>query len=817
MSEPASRRPLLLAAAVLIWIYVYGIAANPPKWEEPRRSLVAMEMIHRGDYVVPRILGEPYLKKPPLQNWLAILLAGNRLPRVNAVVLRSISLLAICGTCLLLWRMGLTGLPGRRAGPRWLAPAVFLTTATIIQSGRAGEIDPLFCFTVTAAFACFELGRREDAPWLQWYVSQLFVALGVLTKILAPLFFYPPVLWMLWRHRDAVRLRVVPFALGLVSSVLVVSAWLVPYSTLNPSSGIGDRWVMEVLARTVQKGWFVVAEHLATYPLMLFLWFLPWSIIVLLLLLRREGRNAAARLVREDPLLALCQALVVWGIVVFLFVPEQKARYLIPVVPMFSVLVARFLAERTSLAHLGRLRGFGTVVEMSRRRIVWGVILAVWIVGLVAAGSSQLDRRSLIAAPLIVGTLLLGVFASCAIGGQLRGAGMLVLALGMTYGVFYAGVLERREAARGAGEFAAAARVAERIEVDRPVVAQARCDLKFCYDVTRRIGRPLTRRPRQPGWSYWVTPSGGPAPGAGRRLVETPQYELWRVEQPEAWSQLSEPLYPQILDADVERRYLERLEQARAEHALAPDDADRWIWLGRRTAYLGHFREAVEIYTRGIERFPEDARFYRHRGHRYISLRRFDDAIRDLERAASLIEGRPDGIEPDGLPNAAGIPRTTLQSNIWYHLGLAYYVKGDLAGAERCFRRGLGVAPNDDNFVSTTHWLYLTLRRAGRNGEAARLLEPVRETMDVIENHGYHALLLMYRDERSPERVLADAGASTLQQATVGYGIGIWHLVNHRREEALAARDRVHATQQWPAFGFVAAEADLKRALDRAL
>ena len=95
-------------------------------------------------------------------------------------------------------------------------------------------------------------------------------------------------------------------------------------------------------------------------------------------------------------------------------------------------------------------------------------------------------------------------------------------------------------------------------------------------------------------------------------------------------------------------------------HLLAPDDADAWIWFGRRTAYLGHFRDAVEIYTRAIERFPDDARFYRHRGHRYISLRRFDDAISDLERAAILIEGRPDAIEPDGLPNAAGKPRSRL-------------------------------------------------------------------------------------------------------------------------------------------------------------
>jgi hypothetical protein len=38
-----------------------------------------------------------------------------------------------------------------------------------------------------------------------------------------------------------------------------------------------------------------------------------------------------------------------------------------------------------------------------------------------------------------------------------------------------------------------------------------------------------------------------------------------------------------------------------------------------------------------------------------------------------------------------------------------------------------------------------------------------------------------------------------------------WHLYNGRKDEARAAFERVVASQQWPAFGHVAAEADLVR------
>jgi hypothetical protein len=149
----------------------------------------------------------------------------------------------------------------------------------------------------------------------------------------------------------------------------------------------------------------------------------------------------------------------------------------------------------------------------------------------------------------------------------------------------------------------------------------------------------------------------------------------------EAVSLLGQPLVAPELPAEVRRDREAKLAEARAAVEARPDDPDALLWLGRRTAYLGRYREAIEIFSRGASRFPRDARFLRHRGHRHLSLRRFDLAAADLEAAARLVAGRPDEVEPDGLPNAAGIPTSTLHSNIWYHLGLARYLQGDFAAA----------------------------------------------------------------------------------------------------------------------------------------
>ncbi len=278
----------------------------------------------------------------------------------------------------------------------------------------------------------------------------------------------------------------------------------------------------------------------------------------------------------------------------------------------------------------------------------------------------------------------------------------------------------------------------------------------------------------------------------------------------EATSLLGEPLYPAEPDPATRAKLERDLAEARAAHARSPDDADAIIWLGRRLGYLGRYRDAIATFTEGIEKHPEDARLYRHRGHRWITVRQFDRAIADLERAAALVRGKPDEIEPDGAPNAFNIPRTTLQFNIWYHLGLARYLKGDFAGALDAYRACMDVATNDDMIVATADWMYMTLRRLGREREAAAVLDRVYPEMEIMENGAYHRRLLMYKGVIPAEALLADDGDS-LQLATQGYGVGNWYLYNGDAARARQVFHRILEIGQWAAFGHIAAEADLSR------
>jgi tetratricopeptide (TPR) repeat protein len=162
---------------------------------------------------------------------------------------------------------------------------------------------------------------------------------------------------------------------------------------------------------------------------------------------------------------------------------------------------------------------------------------------------------------------------------------------------------------------------------------------------------------------------------------------------------------------------------------------------------LGNYDEAIEIFSKGIASHPQDARMYRHRGHRYITLRCFDKAIADFETAARLVKGKKDEVEPDGMPNAQNIPTSTLQSNIWYHLGLAYYLKADFEKAVTAFKNGLRISNNADMYVATANWLNLSLLRTGNKSESKKLLKSISNDIKLIENEDYLKILLLYKED----------------------------------------------------------------------
>lgn len=255
--------------------------------------------------------------------------------------------------------------------------------------------------------------------------------------------------------------------------------------------------------------------------------------------------------------------------------------------------------------------------------------------------------------------------------------------------------------------------------------------------------------------------------------------------------------------------------QVAKENLLKDPVENNYIWYGRRLAYLMRYNDAIEIYTLGLKYYPDSYRLLRHRGHRLITIRKLGLAINDLKRASELIQGTEDQIEPDGAPNKLNIPLSTDHFNIWYHLGLAYYLRQDFEDAVRAYDECMKVSNNNDLLVATTDWYYMTLRRLGRTEEAEALLEPIIEDMEIVENNSYLKRLLMYKGLYEPNDLIRTDSLTEDTEMTLitqGYGVGNWYLYNGRMGEAKYTFSNVIQRKNWAAFGFIAAEAEIANA-----
>lgn len=343
-------RSQALLIVLLVWaaIYLPALGSLEIKGEEGRRILPAVRMIETGDYIVPRVGSEPYLRKPPLINWLvaaSFKIFGQRnewtarLPSVLCVLAVALVFITVARRSL-----GATG--------STVAALIWLTNFGMIEKGRLIEIEALYISLFAIAFVCWlSWWEEKRSPWLTWLVPWIFLGLGWLAK--GPMhlfFFYAIVIAVLWRSRELRTIWNLPHLIGLIVMVSIFAAWAIPFLKMTDGAFVAQVWSRQFSGRLAGEG-FNFGRWALNIPRSLG-YFLPWIVFVPLLIGAKSGSEDSRQNVRSArwPQTYVPGALF-WAILIPLIIvdliPGSLPRYAMPLLAPFAWLFGSVLTAET--------------------------------------------------------------------------------------------------------------------------------------------------------------------------------------------------------------------------------------------------------------------------------------------------------------------------------------------------------------------------------------------------------------------------------------------------------------------------------------
>ena len=342
-ANPQTRTDVLLLAAFCGFLFFYGLGAfGLLGADEPRYAQIAREMLDRSDWVTPTLQGKPWLEKPVLYYWQAMLsfrFAGvtdwaARLPGAFDAAL------LIVVVYLFLRRF--------RPGNELDGAIITASCAGVIGFARAAATDmPLA--------ACFGIALLA---WYAWYESRqriylaafyIALALGTLAKgPVAPALSAVIIFFFVAVKRDWGAIPRTLWIPGVVLYLAAMLPWYIAVQARNPE--FFRVFILEHnLARFSQDVYHHRQPFWFYLPVFL-LAMMPWTLVLILAVFERgrmmwsERKEALRRPEDSWPLF-----LLIWMIVPVLFFSASQSKlpgYILPAVPAAALLVAEYLGER---------------------------------------------------------------------------------------------------------------------------------------------------------------------------------------------------------------------------------------------------------------------------------------------------------------------------------------------------------------------------------------------------------------------------------------------------------------------------------------
>jgi 4-amino-4-deoxy-L-arabinose transferase-like glycosyltransferase len=305
--------------------------------DEGRYAEIPREMLARGEWTVPYLLGEPYLDKPPLLYWLVM--GSYRLFGIHDWSARLVPALAVHATVLLTYLLG-RRLLGERAA--FFGALLLALAPGFVSVGRLLVLDGLLTLCVLLSLlAAFEAVRGPRLRWSWWLLSAAACGLGVLTKGPVALVLLVPPLWAFRRLGGPVCRPGRPGWLAFTTLLLAVTLpWYVALSLRIPDFARYFLWEHNVVRFLspfdhLRPVWF--------YGPILLVGLLPGTLLLpTFLRFLLSGDPAAAG--RRSPALGFVLLGAGWCVLFFTLSGCKLPTYILPAFPLLALALGSYLA-----------------------------------------------------------------------------------------------------------------------------------------------------------------------------------------------------------------------------------------------------------------------------------------------------------------------------------------------------------------------------------------------------------------------------------------------------------------------------------------
>jgi len=500
---------LLVASAV---VFALPLGRRPlDNQDEARYALLARKAVEQGYWILPRVRDQVYLNKPPLYFWTVAVCAlpWGVVTDANAPIASIASalagLLAVFAIGRLLW--------GASAG---LAAALVLATSPFYFFMTHQVLtDMMLTAWMSWALYFYLAACRAQQPLRLLLGFYLCASGGLASKGPAALMVIVAAVAASLAADRLAGLKRLRLPLGLAVIAVTALPWLLPYLIQR------ERSYGRAVLLTDYLGWYfrsavasrleAVAGHLAR--------FLPWGFFIL---------PAGWWWTRErDP---DRQRLLVWAatlIVLLSLSGEQRARYFLPLWPVFALLVADFFvgaAERARRVLTGAAVLYLLLMIGAGAFVLWGTASGPDAVFLPVASW----ERWVVAGALVGGSALALLSLRVDHGG-LAACSWIAAGLGIALAVTAVGYPPRF--AKANDYPAVAGRIAAQLDPDAPLLAYPDANLAWDFYLRRPV-----RELRSEGEVTELLA----APPKARLLIRAEDWQRLKPQADPAWRVLDQ-------------------------------------------------------------------------------------------------------------------------------------------------------------------------------------------------------------------------------------------------------------------------------------